>query len=129
MLDKIIGVCDIILTPVFDSDTEFSWRKDIQKNGVSNWYKEYGSPGWNQGDHAYLNRSWCRVEMYFAANVPLNPSDAVRVSNFKAALLSSIQAGHRPHILFGSCELKRKAPVIVLPPLSNMYFDEFNPIR
>ena len=129
MLDKIIGACDVILTPIFDSDTEFIWWKDIQKKGISSWYKQYGSPGWNQGDHAYLNRSWCRVEMYFAANVPLNPSDAIRVLKFKAALLSSIQAGHRPHILYGSCEQKTNRPVIVLPPLSNSYFDEFNPIE
>ena len=33
-------------------------------------FDEYGSPGWNQGVHSYLNRAWCRVEMMYASNIP-----------------------------------------------------------
>ena len=129
MLDKIIQVCDLILTPIFDEAKSFPWYDELLRSGVSNIYDQYGSPAWNQGDHAYLNRAWCRIEMFYAANIPLTPSSPHRIQQFKAGLLTSIQAGRRPHILYGSCEDTRKGPVWILPPLQNSWFSRYNPIE
>ncbi len=63
MLDKIVGVCDIILTNVHDTQ---DWELP---STISNWFEQYKSPAWNGNDYAYLNRGWCRVEMLYAANI------------------------------------------------------------
>ena len=124
MLDKIVGVCDLILTNVFDTQ---DWDEPSR---WSNIFDEYKSPAWNGNDYAYLNRGWCRVEMLYAANIPLEKDSAARMSKFKAGLLSSMQAGRRPHLLYGTREHKQvgRTP-IQLPPLQNSWFDKYNPVK
>ena len=114
MLDKIVGVCDLILTNVYDTQ---DW---VFPPSYSNIFDEYKSPAWNGNDYAYLNRGWCRVEMLYAANIPLEEASAARMTKLKAGLLSSMQAGRRPHLLYGTREHKRfgRYP-IQLPPLQN----------
>ena len=56
MLDQIIQACDVMLTPIYDDNLDRKWYDDIKK--ISNMYNQYGSPGWNQGVHSYLNRAW-----------------------------------------------------------------------
>ena len=111
MLDKIIGVCDMILTTVHDTQ---DWELPTS---ITYWVDEYNSPAWNGGDYAYLNRGWCRVEMLYAANIPLEKDSAARIDKFKAGLLSSVQAGRRPHLLYGTHEHKRGRNPIQLPPM------------
>ena len=60
MLDKIIEASDLILTTIYDPDLSWSFPPQI-----SNIFNEYLSPGWNGGDHSYLNRGWTRVEMLY----------------------------------------------------------------
>jgi hypothetical protein len=114
MLDKIIQACDLILTPIFDEAESFPWYDKLFKTGLANIYDQYGSPAWNEGDHGYLNRAWCRIEMFYAANIPLIPSSPHRIQQLKAGLLTSIQAGRRPHVLFGSCEEKQNISIKIL---------------
>jgi len=127
MLDKIIGVCDLIITPIYDSSGKFKWYDQIST--VSNWYDQYGSPSWNQGRHSYLARGWCRLEMFYAANIPLEHNSHERIAKLNAGLLSSAKAGRRPHLLYGSCEEKLNAPILILPPLQNSWFDRYNPME
>jgi len=129
MLDKIVGVCDLILTPIYDPATSFDWYDDVVRVGIRNWYEQYGSPAWNEGPHAYINRSWCRVEMFYAANVPLTQNNENRLSKFKAALLSSVKEGRRPHVLFGSMQQIRNMAPIFLPPLQNSWFTLYDPTK
>ena len=124
MLDKIVGVCDLILTNVYDTQ---DWALP---HIVHNWFDEYKSPAWNGNDYAYLNRGWCRVEMLYAANIPLEKDSAARMTKFKAGLLSSMQAGRRPHLLYGTREHKLVGyNPIQLPPLQNSWFDNYNPVK
>ena len=100
MLDKIVGVCDLILTNVYDT-------QDLDlPHFYTNLFDEYKSLAWNGNDYAYLNRGWCRVEMLYAANIPLEKDNAARMTMFKAGLLGSMEAGRRPHLLFGTREHK-----------------------
>ena len=124
MLDKIVGVCDLILTNVYDT-------QDWDEPSIwSNIFDEYKSPAWNGNDYAYLNRGWCRVEMLYAANIPLEKDSAARMTKFKAGLPSSMQAGRRPHLLYGTKEHKLVGyNPIQLPPLQNSWFDDYNPVK
>ena len=124
MLDKIVGVCDLILTNVYDTQ---DW---ILCPTADNMFDEYKSPAWNGNDYAYLSRGWCRVEMLYAANIPLEKDSAARMTKFKAGLLSSMQAGRRPHLLYGTNEHKLVAyNPVQLPPLQNSWFDNYNPVK
>ena len=125
MLDKIVGVCDLILTNVYDTQ-DWSFSSTI----ITNLFDDYKSPAWNGNDYAYLNRGWCRVEMLYAANIPLEKDSAARMTKFKAGLLSSMQSGRRPHLLYGTKEHKLFGyDPIHLPPLQNTWFDNYNPVK
>jgi hypothetical protein len=124
MLDKIVGICDLILTNVYDTQ---EW---VLPSIYYNIFNDYKSPAWNGNDYAYLNRGWCRVEMLYAANIPLEKDSAARMTKFKAGLLSSMQAGRRPHLLYGTKEHKRVGHnPTQLPPLQNSWFDNYNPVK
>ena len=121
-LDKIIESCDCIFTPIVDHD---KW--DFPTSGISNLFSDYKAKAWNDGPQAYLNRGWCRVEMFYAANIPLLPSHNTKQEKVLAGLKSSILSGRRPHILYGSKESRELRPPRFLPPLQNSYFEQFNP--
>ncbi len=124
VLDKIMGICDIVLTNVYDAQ---EW---VMPNPISNIFEEYKSPAWNGNDHAYLSRGWCRVEMLYAANIPLENNSSARIEKFKEGLYTSIQGGLRPHLLYGTREHKLvgRNP-IHLPPIQNYWFDDFSPVK
>jgi len=126
-LDKIVQACDLVLTIIADNyDNEWeSWNLPIS---ISNWFKEYEAKAWNDGQYAYLNRCWCRVEMMYAANVPLNEDTVDRSKHFTAGLLSAIKGNRRAHYLYGMKERMDIRPPISLPPLRNTFFDEYNPL-
>jgi hypothetical protein len=124
MLDKIVGVCDLILTNVVDSG---DW---IMPSSIYNLFEEYKSPAWNGGVHSYLNRAWCRVEMLYAANIPLVNTSPSRLSKLKAGLLSSAESNRRPHLLYGTRESKSNGlNPIQLPPMQNSWFEKYGPAK
>ena len=127
-LDKIVQSCDIVLTIVVDRyDNEWkSWNLPATTSGI---FKDYKALAWNDGDYAYLNRCWCRVEMMYAANVPLSADTLDRSKHFTAGLLQAVKDNRRPHYLYGTYDkMKYRAP-IALPPLRNTFFEEFNPLK
>ena len=121
MLDKIIQVCDIVLTPIYENPVG-NWDDEIRRKGVSNMFEQYGSPDWNQGEHSYLRRAWCRVEMMYATNLPLLERSEERKSK-----LAPILRQRRIHAIYGSNEEKRNAPPVILPPMNNSWFDKYPP--
>ena len=124
MLDKIVGVCDLILTNVVDSG---EWKLPFSSSNV---FEAYKSPAWNGGVHSYLNRAWCRVEMLYAANIPLVNTSPSRLSKLKAGLLSSAESNRRPHLLYGTRESKLVShPPIQLPPMQNSWFEDYGPAK
>jgi hypothetical protein len=36
-------------------------------------FEDYNPAPWNAGPAAYMNRAWCRMEMFYSNNVPLMP--------------------------------------------------------
>ena len=103
-LDKIVQACDLMLTVVADSyDNE--WKDWQYPSSVSNWYQQYKAKAWNEGDYAYLNRCWCRVEMMYAASVPLYADVNDRVKHFIAGLAQAVKDNRRPHYLYGTYDL------------------------
>ncbi len=80
MLDKIVEISDCIFTPIYDPDPT-SWKLPPFINNI---YKEYNSPAWIGTPHSYLNRGWCRVEMFYAANIPLFNPHATNIPLMKS---------------------------------------------
>ncbi len=129
MLDKVMSVCDLMLTTIYDDNWSRDWGDKLAVTGINDWLQGYGSPAWNQGDHSYLKRAWCLVEMMYASNIPLVTSSAERLSMFRGVLLTCIEQNRRPHLLMGTNELERNQPPIVLPPMRSIYFVENDPRR
>ena len=117
-LDEIFKCCDCVFTPLVGPPANFP------SVGINNWYKDYDTPSWNGGEYSYVNRAWCRVEMFFAANIPV-VVDAARCEKFVDGLKHFASNGTRPHLIYGSYE-ENIIPTI-LPPLQNSYFAEYHP--
>eukprot|EP01038_Epipyxis_sp_PR26KG_P004362 gene4362-6170_t len=123
-LDVIIQSCDLIFTPIFDP--QFSeWQRPTH-TGWTNVYSEYRAGAWNDGEHAYMNRCWCRIEMFFAANIPLINSSN-RLEKFKFGLHVHQSHQRRPHMLYGTRESHLNIQPLVLPPLQNSIFKQLHP--
>ena len=125
-LDKIVQCCDCLFTPIYDPNWQ-AW--DFPAGGATNLYKDYKAKLWNDGEFAYVNRAWCRVEMFYASNIPLLESHENRLQSFKAGLGLHARNGVRPHILYGDREFNRLMAPIILPPLQNSYYDQLDPLK
>jgi hypothetical protein len=124
-LDNIMEVCDCVLTPVVDEHWE-KWSLHL----LGNLFKDYGAESWQSGPLAYLNRAWCRMEMLYAATIPLRKESKPggnRYLKFQGALKTAANQNRRPHILYGSKEYYESKQILTLPPLRNSYFHDFNP--
>jgi hypothetical protein len=103
---KIIGSCDLMVTPVHDPD----WRKWSANVGeIKDALTDYKAQSFSN----YLASAWCRLEMFFNANVKVK---ADRARYFGGRLQDEMMTQmRRPHLLFGTRELQRSGdmPVIV----------------
>jgi hypothetical protein len=124
-LDNIMEVCDCVLTPVVDQKWD-KWSLHLR----GNLFKDYRAVSWQSGPLAYLNRAWCRMEMLYAATIPLRKESKPggnRYLKFQGALKIAANQNRRPHILYGSKEYYETKQILTLPPLRNSYFHDFNP--
>jgi hypothetical protein len=124
-LDKIVGVCDCLLTPIYDAD--HASRMSLTSCNSS--FDFNRSPGWNGNPYSYLNRGWCRVEMFYGSNIPLSNNGEERRQKMKTGLLYHRSRGRRPHFLYGSSDLAGRRGPQLLGPLQNSYFDEYHPVK
>jgi hypothetical protein len=122
-LDKIMEICDCIFTPICDKEHD---RWELPRN-IHIFVEAYNSEAWNGNKSSYLNRGWCRVEMFYATNIPLVEDDTERKHKMKAQFLLYRMQGRRPHLLYGNKEKLRGALPIVLPPLQNSDFEKYHP--
>jgi hypothetical protein len=121
-LDKIVEASDCMLTPICD-DSHENW----ELRASASWFEGYKSPGWRGTPHSYLSRGWCRIEMFYAANIPVPKDSPTRLNKFAAGLKFQRQEGRRPHILYGSKEKADLRAPIILPPLQYSFFDQYHP--
>jgi hypothetical protein len=65
-LDQVIACCDCVLTPLLNVNSAF-----FELNNFYNMYELSPSSmypsSWNGETFSYLNRSWCRLELFFAS--------------------------------------------------------------
>jgi hypothetical protein len=109
-LDKIIQCCDIFFTPVAGDD---EWDfPDLLRN----LFDDYKANGWIAEKYGYVNRGWCRVEMFYAANISLHEHAPAKLSKFKNGLHTHASAGRRPQFIYGRREAKFHHPPYCLPP-------------
>jgi hypothetical protein len=120
-LDKIVEVCDCLLTPIYD-ENHASWIMPTS----GSLFEIYQSTGWRGTDYSYVNRGWCRVEMFYGANIPLKEDSSERKEKMKAGLLYHRSEGRRPHFLYGSKDVLQGAPR-ALEPLQNSVFEKYHP--
>jgi hypothetical protein len=123
-LKEIVEVCDCIFTPIYDKDHS-KWDLTPTFAGL---FEDYKSSAWIAKERGYLNRGWCRVEMFYASNIPLVEDSEERKRRMKAGLLiARTEEKRRPHLLYGSKEKAEHRPPIILPPLRSFYFEIYNP--
>ena len=65
-LYNIMHLCDSIFTPLVDTDVNWDFPSEMEY-----FYEDYNLAPFCAGPNAYMNRSWCRIEMFFGSNVPL----------------------------------------------------------
>ena len=126
-LDKIIGCCDVIFTPIYDQ----KWTTRNWPNVYQNYFTDYKSHGWRGKAFSYINNGWCRLEMFLGGNLPIIRDRQERQQKFRKALLFHRQNGRRPHLLFGTKEkesVKGQHPIILFP-LQNSLFSDYHPLK
>lgn len=123
-LEEVMALCDCIFTPIVDPN----WRQwGFDRAGVYNHHDQYKAERWNSlHEDAYLNRAWCRLEMLYAANLPIDNSGS-RVHKFSRGFRHHACINRRPHILFGEHELHHCIDPIVLAPFQNQWFNSMDP--
>ena len=123
ILSDVIYFSDCLLTPIID-DSADSWSYNAASfNALS----DYRSQAFHRGSQAYLNRAWCRLEMFFAANLPvkrIGPRKEVST----AMQLFSLN-GLRPHFLFGSKESLDASDPVLVNPMTKEMMDKYDPRR
>jgi hypothetical protein len=119
-LAKVIGSCDIMVTPIHEENWQ-TWSKGAGE--IRDALTEYISEPFRE----YLSRGWCRLEMFFNANVPLK-RELQRHKMFDGKLRQVMKAeGKRPHLLFGTRELMLEQEEPVLLRVSDVDFFKYHP--
>lgn len=126
-LDAIMKVSDVMLTPIWDPQHR-QWNKPAS---IGNWLLDYKAQGFQHDVQGYVNRAWCRMEMYFAAHVPLSDVQILKCENdlFAAGTKTAISLRRRPHILYGSKESENGDSLIFLPAMQDTYLSETSPMQ
>jgi hypothetical protein len=125
-LGRILETCDCIFTPLFDADSDAWSYPEIWRNK----HEEYMSCSWRGNDSAYLNRAWCRMELFYNTVTPLSDQISLaKRSKFSSTLLHNHVEGKRPQFLYGSKEYTEEMLPLVVPPLALSFFESYHPMR
>jgi hypothetical protein len=139
-LGQIIGSCDMMVSPMYDPDwrdwssgkvTEAcddvlvgafrSKKTSFKVNQIKDVFTDYRSKPFRE----YLTRGWCRLEMFFNANIPFN---AGRAKLFGGELRKvMVEEKRRPHLLFGTREKELGEMPIILCAVLDEEFGAFHP--
>jgi hypothetical protein len=122
LLTDIIYLSDCLFTPIVDNDG--SWIYEQTSFGPM---VDYKADAFQTGTDAYVNRAWCRLEMFLAANLQLKNTSAR--DNVYGRLKIAVLDGRRPHFVYGSKESVEDRQAIELQPLDNVFFDKYSPLR
>jgi hypothetical protein len=123
-LDLIMEIVDCVFTPIVDPD----WQQ-WELSDYYDIYEDYKAKHWNDGKFSYVNRGWCRIEMFYAANIPLLVSSVERKEKFTDAFRHHLNSNRRMHFLYGHYEDKNYTSPVVLSPMQNSYFEKYYPLE
>jgi hypothetical protein len=128
-MGHIIGSCDLMVTPVHDPDWH-TWSSshdgtsrgsnEVNLEDDQDAFEGYKAPAFKD----YLKRGWCRLEMFFNANMPVKMG---REKLFGGKLRELIGQGKRPHLVFGTREKDREDMPVILPLLEDYLFEKYHP--
>lgn len=122
LLDGVMIICDIMLTPVYDLNHS-SWQYPEQWDDC---FAEYMAEEWRR----YWSRAWCRLEALLAAVLPLDGDPLSRAQLFPhGALRNALASGHRPHMIYGTKELRNEKAPMFLPPLLSSHLTKYPPLE
>jgi hypothetical protein len=124
-LNKIVESMDCLLTPIIDEDYDKWDLKDVHRG----MFVAYEAANWNKGDYAYINRAWCRMELFYAAFVTLRADSHERASKFIGGLKYACSIGRRPHILYGTREDKLNKSLKIIEPLHHSLLEAYSPLK
>ena len=120
-LDQVIGFCDCLFSPIYGINQNTA-------SAVNNFYDGYQVISWN-GNVGYTKKAWCRLEMFYAANIPITLNTPARVSKFRHGLYHHASNNVRPHLLYGTSEMENLQQPKLLPPLQNSFYDQLDPLK
>ncbi len=119
-LSRLIKSVDCLFTPLLGDieSTDFPYSAN---------YLDKPLDTWNTPGSGYLNRAWCRVEMFYASNLTNYPDSKSRIDKLKSGLHHYSSVGKRPHFVYGlHQEIHNEIPVL-LSPLSNNMLETLSP--
>ena len=118
-MGRIIGSCDVMCVPVHDPHWR-EWSVGGHHN-IKDAFTDYSAKAFKE----YLGRGWCRLEMFFNANVPLKAGRAKLFGGELKKIMMEEQ--RRPHLLFGTREKELDKMPIILRQLADEEFEKFHP--
>ena len=122
-LTTIMSCCDCIYTPIVDNNVNWEYPTEI-----IHFYEDYNPFPWCNGPNAYMNRAWCRMEMFYSSSVPLikdlTPEDINNYTSNYHSILISPGASSRTEILQKLTDSKQYASV-----LAEQLYEKCNPFR
>ena len=118
-LDTIINFSDCLFTPLLKNvETELSYTVK---------YADTPKDGWNTPGSGYINRAWCRTEMFYGCNIDTYEDNDSRISKLSKSLNHFSNIGRRPHYVYGLHEDKREIAPVLLQLLQNPLLKELDP--
>lgn len=127
ILDKVLEVSDVMLTPLVDAQ-HANWELPV---GITDYLVDYKATAWTGSLKSYVNRGWNRAEMFFSIDIPVaeNADGSTRVELFRGECKYLLKKGKRPHLIYGTKESKAGALPIVLAPLQITQYADMNPLN
>lgn len=117
-LGHIMYLCDCMFTP----DSELP---EIAKLNCLDDMEKVKS----MGHAAYLNRGWCRLEMFYSSFIPLSKTSLKKKSQVSRAVEHALDACRRPHFAYGAIEMTKKAAPVVVPFMRYSYLSVLDPVK
>ena len=117
-MGQIMHYCDCVLTP----------DNDLAEIVATNSFNDMERIA-NMGHSGYLNRGWCRLEMFHATFIPLSIISQRKRKFFSRAVGHAFDISRRPHFVIGATEIEsNKAPLIV-PAMKHASLSDYDPTK
>jgi hypothetical protein len=111
-----------MVTPVHDPEwRKWSVRPDGTMTGIDDAFADYKAHQFQD----YLDRGWCRLEMFFNAYMPFRTARAKLFGGRLEQIMS--EESRRPHLVFGTRELERREMPVILRALREDEIEAWKP--